>query len=232
MKNIWIPAGLPGHAGEKKSNWEGFFNSRFGAGNWRIGHYVRGKIVPVSEAIAEYEQGYRVYLRDHPEIVNFLVFHCGNVFDDNITNVHDESYRQPHTHLNHYQDISIRRIISELVDDPDWPAVTETPAGDAALIDLNTGQTHQLPRARGFRGNYLLQVREPASPGFMLNPAVVPVHDPALLTSLPTMNDWYLKEGCSHLSIEAFWQMSKVIEVRYNRFLELKEERLAPLEGL
>ena len=55
----------------------------------------------------------------------------------------------------------------------------------------------------------------------MLNPAVVPVHDPALITSLPNRDEWYHVEGCGHLSVEAFWQMSKVIEVRYDRLLAL-----------
>jgi hypothetical protein len=61
---------------------------------------------------------------------------------------------------------------------------------------------------------------------------VVPVYDPALITTLPGVSDWYFNEGCGHLSVEAFWQMSKVIEVRYDKFLELKERRCKPLEGL
>ena len=67
---------------------------------------------------------------------------------------------------------------------------------------------------------------------FFLNPAVIPVHDPALITTLPGVRDWYLEEGCGHLSIEAFWQMSKVIEVRYDRFLQLGEKRSSPLQDL
>ena len=108
----------------------------------------------------------------------------------------------------------------------------ETPQEEVDLVDLNTGQTHHVPRARGFRGSYLMQVREPDTPGFFLNPAVIPVHDPALITTLPGVRDWYLEEGCGHLSIEAFWQMSKVIEVRYDRFLQLGEKRSSPLQDL
>jgi hypothetical protein len=58
------------------------------------------------------------------------------------------------------------------------------------------------------------------------------VHDPALITSLPYQVEWYHGEGCAHLSVEAFWQMSKVIEVRYDRFLALGEGRERPLAGL
>jgi hypothetical protein len=110
--------------------------------------------------------------------------------------------------------------------------VTETSAETVEMIDLGTGERHVVPRARGFRGVHLLQVRDPLSPGYVLNPAVVPVHDPALITSLPNHTDWYHAEGCGHLSVEAFWQMSKVVEVRLERFLELGEERAQPLAGL
>jgi hypothetical protein len=66
----------------------------------------------------------------------------------------------------------------------------------------------------------------------VLNPAVVPVHDPALITTLPARTEWYHLEGCGHLSVEAFWQMSKVVEVRLDRFLELGDARAEPLADL
>lgn len=232
LQKIWVPVGIPGHAGLKKAGWQQILDKRYDQNCWRISYYVRGRIVSKAEAIREYEQGYRVYLHSHPEIVEFLTSHCGNVYDDNITNVHDESYHQPYTRLNHYQDISVRRVIAELVADPTWPNVTETEQENVDLTDLNDGSVHNLPRARGFRGGYLLQIREPDSPGFFLNPAVVPVHDPNLIITLPNANEWYFNEGCAHLSIEAFWQMSKVIEVRYDKFLETGSKRVNPLEDL
>jgi hypothetical protein len=98
-------------------------------------------------------------------------------------------------------------------------------------LDLGTG-SFIVPRAYGFRGDHLLQIRAPESPGYALSPAVVPVHDPALITSLPGRTEWYHLEGCGHLSVEAFWQMSKVVEVRYDRFLALGPGRADPLVGL
>jgi hypothetical protein len=193
---------------------------------------VRGRLVPFDTAIREYEEAYRRYLRERPALVRFLVETCGNVYDDRVENVFDTDYHQPHTVQNHYQDISVRRVISELVDDPDWAWVTDTATGEAELVDLGTGAVHRVPRARGFRGGSLLQVREPTSPGYVLNPAVVPVHDPALVTPVPARLEWYHREGCGHLSVEAFWQTSKVIEVRYDRFLALGDRRPEPLAGL
>jgi len=110
--------------------------------------------------------------------------------------------------------------------------VTETPAEEVELVDLGTGDRHVLPRARGFRGDRLLQIRDPRTAGYVLSPAVVPVHDPALVSTLPGRVEWYHGEGCGHLSVEAFWQMSKLVEVRYDRFLALGDDRVDPLAGL
>jgi hypothetical protein len=228
----WIPVGAPGFAGAAKARWREVLDVRFGADGWRIGHVVRGSIVSPATALIDYEEAYRVYLRDRPALVTFLTTVCGNVYDDNVGNVHDDDYEQPHTAMNHYQDISVRRVIAELVDDPGWPDVVDTPPGDAALIDLGTGITHHVPRARGFRGDHLLQIREPTSPGYVLNPAVVPVHDPALITTHPSRAEWYHVEGCGHLSVEAFWQGSKIIEVRLDRFLAAGDARADALAGL
>jgi hypothetical protein len=232
LAETWIPVGLPGFSGEAKHRRGALLDERFGPDGWRIAHVVRGRVVSFDVAIREYEEAYRRFLRERPALVRFLVETCGNVYDDRVANVYDTDYRQPHTPQNHYQDISVRRVIAELVDDPAWPGVTETPAGEAALVDLGTGATHRVPRARGFRGDALLQIREPTSPGYVLNPAVVPVHDPALITTIPGRTEWYHAEGCGHLSVEAFWQTSKVVEVRYDRFLALGDARPEPLAGL
>ena len=232
LEETWIPVGLPGFAGDAKARRAAILDGRFGPDGWRTAHVVRGRIVPATVAILEYEEAYRRFLRDRPALVRFLVEVCGNVYDDRVENVFDADYDQPHTVQNHYQDISVRRVISELVDDGAWPGVAETPVEEVDLADLGTGRVHRVPRARGFRGGHLLQIREPGSPGYLLNPAVVPVHDPALITAVPGREEWYHREGCGHLSVEAFWQTSKVIEVRYDRFLRLGDDRPDALAGL
>lgn len=232
LNDVWIPAGVPGFSGAAKARRRELLDERFGADGWRYAHVVRGRVVPPSVAIAEYEESYRVFLRDRPTLVAFLTEHCGNVYDSDVTNVFDDSYEQPHTAMNHYQDISVRRVVAELVDDDAWPTVTPTPQEDADLVDLRDGAVHRVPRARGFRGPHLLQIRDPESMGYALSPAVVPMHDMALLTTLPNVLGWYHAEGCAHLSVEAFWQMSKVVEVRYDRFVALGPERVRPLDGV
>ena len=232
LSAVWIPVGPPGFSGASKADRAVLLDERFGPDGWRYAHVVRGQVVPVEVAIDEYEEAYRRHLRSTPALVEFLVSRCGNVYDTDPSNVHDAHYVQAHTSMNHYQDISVRRVIAELVDAPAWPDVVDTEAGDAELLDLATAEVLTVPRARGFRGDLLLQIRDPRSAGFMLNPAVVPVHDPALITTLPSRGEWYHLEGCAHLSVEAFWQMSKVVYVRYDRFLQLGDQRSAPLAGI
>ena len=226
LASVWIAVGVPGFAGAEKGRRQQLLDDRFGRDGWRYSHYVRGELVPAAVAILEYEESYRQFLRHNPQLVEFLVTACGNVYDWGVANVYDDAYEQPHTEMNHYQDISVRRVIAELVDDRNWSSEP------VDLYDMGTGETHRVPRARGFSGNGLLQIRDSLSPGYCLNPAVVPSHDPALLVSAPGHVGWFLEEGCSHLSVEAFWQMSKVIEVRYDRFLALGDARVKPLEGL
>ncbi len=78
-------------------------------------------VVGVAEAIVEYEEAYRRFLRDTPALVAFLVERCGNVYDTEPSNVHDTDYLQPHTSMNHYQDISVRRVIAEWSTTPRGP---------------------------------------------------------------------------------------------------------------
>jgi hypothetical protein len=225
LAEVWIPVGLPGFSGREKAERRARLDARYGTDGWRLAHIVRGRAVPVSAVIREYEQAYRVFLHERRPLVAFLAEQCGNVYDDAVENVLDSDYEQPHTASNHYQDIAVRRVMSELADDPAWPEVQPTEPGEVELLDLGTGRTEHVPRAYGLRGGALLQIREPDSPGFMLSPAVVPVHDPELITTLPGRQEWYHLEGCGHLSVEAFWQMSKIVEVRYDRFVASGEAR-------
>jgi hypothetical protein len=229
LAEVWIAVGLPGFSGRDKADRRARLDARYGADGWHLAHVVRGRVVPQADAIGEYEQAYRVYLHERRPLVGFLAEHCGNVYDDAVANVFDPDYDQPHTASNHYQDVAVRRVMAELADDPAWPEVTTTEPGEVDLLDLGTGRTERVPRAYGFRGGALLQIREPDSPGFMLSPAVVPVHDPDLITTLPGRQEWYHLEGCGHLSVEAFWQMSKIVEVRYDRFVASGEAGADPL---
>ena len=189
---------------------------------------VRGKVVGFAVAIAEYEEAYRRFLRDRPELVALLTT-GGNVYDDP-PNVFDDDYDQPHTAMNHYQDISVRRVIAELADDPEWPEVADG-GGRSRLIDLRTGADASAPRAKGFRGRGCCRSASRFA-RLRVEPGAGARARPAAHHHAAHPQDWYHVEGSAHLSVEAFWQMSKVIEVRYDRFLALAEFRDDPLSGL
>ena len=149
LADVWIPVGLPGFTGDEKARRQALLDGRYGSDGWRLGHVVRGQIVSPAVAIAEYEASYRTFLRANRSLLAFLAEQCGNVYDNAVSNVYDDEYLQPHTTSNHYQDISVRRVIAELVDDPAWPEVTPTEPGEADLLDLGTGRFERVPRAVG-----------------------------------------------------------------------------------
>ena len=227
LSDIWMPAGVPGFSGGDKQRRADLLDERFGSDGWRWGYVVRGRMVGFDEAIAQSDQGYRAYLTEHPEIVDWLVTEAGNVYDERVENVFDDGYVQLSPVPNHYQDISVRRVVAELTG-----TAGEVPGEPEEMLDLGTGAVHVVPRAPGFRGPHLVQLRDAVSPAYFLNPALVPIHDPALITTLPGRSEWYHGEGCAHLSIEAYWQQCKVIEVRYDRFAALEDLRHDPLAGI
>jgi len=231
LTNIWICVGHPGFSGDDKQRRHDLLNDRFGPDGWRWRFIVRGRLVGFDDAIAEYEQAYRVFLEEHPELVRWLTATAGNVYDHSVSNVWEDNYNQPGPAANHYQDISVRRVIAELQGGDTNDA--ETGVQELAdLTDLITGDVHRVPRSPGFSGDYLVQLRDAQSPGYPLNPALVPVHDPDLVTTRPGAIEWFHREGCGHLSVEAYWQTAKVIEVRYDRFLTLGDLRGEPLRDI
>ena len=184
LAEVWIPVGVPGYAGDAKARWRAVLDDRFGADGWRLAHVVRGRVVSRSEAIVEYEAAYDHFLRDAagPGRVPHRGLRQRLRRQRRATST-TTTTTSPHTAMNHYQDISVRRVIAGLVDDPAGPTVTARPIR-ARPISSISGPADP-PAAAGSRvpRRRLLQIRDPLSPGYCLNPAVVPVHDPALITS-------------------------------------------------
>jgi hypothetical protein len=232
LSEIWICIGHPGFSGDDKQRRHDLLSKRFGPDGWRWRFVVRGRLVGFDEAIAEYEQAYRVHLAEHPEVVTWLTSTAGNVYDHSVDNIWEDDYAQPGPAANHYQDISVRRVIAEMQGIKASDLTSSSKPSLVELTDLTTGEVHRVHRAPGFHGDYLVQLRDARSPGYPLNPALVPVHDPALITTRPNAIEWFHREGCGHLSVEAFWQTAKVIEVRYDRFLALGDMRDDPLRGV
>ncbi|MGB1084887.1 MAG: hypothetical protein ACPG1B_09840, partial [Ilumatobacteraceae bacterium] len=72
LAEIWICIGHPGFSGDDKQRRHDLLSDRFGSDGWRWRFVVRGRLVSFDEAISEYEQSYRAYLAEHPELVTWL----------------------------------------------------------------------------------------------------------------------------------------------------------------
>ena len=134
------------------------------------------------------------------------------------------------TPSNHYQDISVRRVMAELAGDEAWPEVTPTEPGDADLLDFGTGRTRigcrepTASEAAACSRSASRTRRGSCSAPRSCRSTTRPDHDPPGRGASGTT--W---RASAHLSVEAFWQMSKVVEVRYDRFLALGPGRADPL---
>ena len=152
LRDVWVPVGLPGFAGEAKHRrWRPCSTSGSAPTAGGSAHLVRGRIVSPADAIVEYEEAYRRFLRDRPALVRFLVDRVRQrLRRPRRERPRARRYDQPDTIQNHYQDISVRRVIAELVDDPAWPDVVDDgPAETVDMVDLGTGEAHAAPaRAR------------------------------------------------------------------------------------
>ncbi len=91
------------------------FNEQFGEENWRMAWQVKDKYVAFKDAIQLYENGYRVHFKLHPDILETLVKTASEVYDNSLSNIHSGiSYENQENNSNHFQDISIRKIITQI----------------------------------------------------------------------------------------------------------------------
>ena len=172
LAEVWIPVGLPGYR-RRRQGPLAVDPSTSGsvADGWRMAHVVRGAVVPRSVAIVEYEAAYGA-LPAGPARAR---------------RVPGDGLRQRLRRQRHER--PRRRLRPAAHGDEPLPGHLGPPRHRRAgrrsgladghrhgrsattdLIDLGTGETHRLPRARGFRGDRLLQIRDPLSPGLLPQP--------------------------------------------------------------
>ena len=153
---------------------------RFAPDGWRFAHVVRGAVVPTAGRHRRVRgDATGATCATDPASSRSSSTTCGNVYDDEVANVHDDDYDQPHTAMNHYQDIAVRRVIAELVDDPGLARrhATRPPSSP-------TSSTWGPARRTGCRGpaasaaTTCSRSANRSRRATCLSPAVVPVHDP------------------------------------------------------
>lgn len=230
--DVWIFVGVLGYSGLVKAQCQDLFDVCFGVDGWWYVYVVRGEVVLFVVAIVEYEEVYCWFFWVCFVLVVFLVVECGNVYDYEVVNVFDDDYVQFGLIVNYYQDVVVCRVVVEFVDDLVWFDVMDIGTVEVDFVDVGMGETYRVLRVCGFRGGLLLQICEFMLFGYCFNLVVVFVHDFVFIIIMLGDHSWFYDEGCVYLLIEVFWQMLKVVEVCYDRFLVLiDDEWLYLFEG-
>ena len=142
-----------GYFGAKRPDIEQKLNSWFGSDGWMVKHLIGGQFVSEEAALQHYEDGYFIYFRDNPDILEALLESASDVYDtapSNIESGTDYNIQETPNAGRHLQDIAIRRAMGRL--------------------------------GREFRGRELMQIRGKKTKGYHLNPGFIPFHKPELIT--------------------------------------------------
>ncbi|PIN81835.1 hypothetical protein COV11_01080 [Candidatus Woesearchaeota archaeon CG10_big_fil_rev_8_21_14_0_10_30_7] len=190
---IQITAEL-GYFGFKKKEIHTEYDERFD-GEWSSGWFIDGKIKLLQDVLKLYEDGYYFFLKNNSDVLNWLVTTASDVYDIDPSNVDSGlDYSKQEYGSVHYQDISIRRVLTRLKLEK---------VGVAYSID-------NLPELKVFNGDHLVQIRGHTSEGFVLNPGQIPFHKPNfIINNYEDCKDAWWKEN----SVEDFYQRNKVLLV-------------------
>lgn len=178
-----------GFLGKHKGELVETLNKNYGTGNWRFAWQVEEKFLPYENiVINHYEESYYQYLLKNPEIVDYLVTHARDVYDNAITNIHSGTdYNiQESSRGTHIQDIAIRKAMQRL------------------------GKT--------FQGTNLIEIRPTSQDpiGRQLSPEVILFHRPELIIQSGLQGWWLNDDGNTINSVEMFYQNNRVIQVKTN----------------
>lgn len=220
LDEIWLPIGFPGYFGARKKQIFSSLDRLIGKEFWRLSHVVNGKIIEKESAIYEYENSYRNYLVEHPALLEHLVHEYGNFYDFDLNNVYNDNYWDTENTRNHFHDIAIRKVIREIY------GLRHAESKSCSLFDITSGRYQRSLRSPGLLGNKLLQIRGPKSPGFFLSPSVIPFHSPGWIVNNPLSSSWYNREGCGVYSIESFWQSTKILMIRFDKYKLMSDKEI------
>jgi len=109
---MWKTIDRPGYFGKKRNEIQERYDKQYSPSNWRIAWEFGKLVLPQSEALQLYEDGYYEHFKTNPELLNWLVSNFSNVFDTAPSNVKAEfSYNMQETPSNHIHDVAIRRAV-------------------------------------------------------------------------------------------------------------------------
>ena len=156
IDNAWVVVkkGI-GQFGKKRNEIYRALDKEYGYLTWHLAWQIgEEKYLPFNEAIKYYEKAYEEFLKNNPQIVEYLIKNAKDVYDNSETNVSSGTdYAKQETKSHHYQDIAIRCVLTKL---------GKNFQGDK-LIQIRSKSHDEV--------------------GKMLSPGRVPFHRPELITN-------------------------------------------------
>jgi nicotinate-nucleotide adenylyltransferase len=111
----WITVGRPGFVRHGRKRRGRKLDTALGEGNWRICHSWQGQMIERDEALQLYEEAYFEFLRNSPEILDWLCATASEVYDIEPSNVESGlDYFVQESKATRLQDISVRRCLKRL----------------------------------------------------------------------------------------------------------------------
>lgn len=138
----WVEiAHLTGPAGRKRDAQREHRNQVFDRGRWGQRWRFGGTALDRALAIGQYEEAYLRFLRDQPEVLDWLCRTASDVYDNAPSNVHSGfDYSVQEKDATHLQDIAVRRCLVRLGRRFDGDHLVEIRGRASEGYRLNPGQ--------------------------------------------------------------------------------------------
>jgi hypothetical protein len=112
----WIVlTGDRGYAGNNGLQIDQKFDQRFGEYSWSKAHNYDDKLFSKEKIIKIYEEGYFQFLKNNPDVLEWLVSTASEVYDIDPSNVNSSlDYSVQECSATHLQDIAVRNVLDRL----------------------------------------------------------------------------------------------------------------------
>ena len=185
---------FPGFLGFTKKETHQKWDDKFGEGNWELAWIWGSKVIDQRTAVGIYEYAYHKYLDSVQGALEWLVENYSEVYDTHIGNIDDGV---------------------------DYFAQDDR---CTHLHDISVRRYVKTRYALDFKGDRLLQIRQPHTEGYYLGPGFVPFHKPEYIVPANKVINYGLNDKWEETvgnrepwwqkgSIEDFYQQNKVLLV-------------------
>ena len=111
----WRVLGRPGRLGRAVDRRRREFDARFGPGEWKFGHVLRGEVLRLAKVTGVVEASYASLFRSEPKLLTDLCAVAADVFENARSNVRSAlDYSVQERKAPHVFDIALRRVVRQL----------------------------------------------------------------------------------------------------------------------